>query len=142
MIRRHTADEATDKSTLSGAKNVIAVLIMATVIIWMAPALLLGSGTDGAAYVCNDDGSVTVTKTTTTGSGSTTTTETIAAGKLTIEHSLACAEGMVAGAVLTLVDIFKYVLLAAAIGSVAVLRVAPPRASPPTLKRTPGRRAA
>ncbi len=137
MIRRHTADEATDKSTMGGAKTVIAILIIGAVVLWMAPALLLGGGTDGASYACNDDGSVTVTKTVTAGSGSTTTTETIAADKVTIEHSLACAEGTMAGSVLILVDIFKYVLLVAAIGSVAVLRVS--GAPTPTVKRPPGR---
>ena len=137
MIRRHTADEATDQSTMGGAKTVIAILIIGAVVLWMAPALLLGGGAGGATYACNDDGSVTVAKTVTAGSGSTTTAETIPAGKTTIEHRLACAEGTIAGSVLMLVDIFKYVLLVAAIASVAVLRVS--GAPAPTVKRPPGR---
>ena len=109
MIRRHTADEATDKSTLSGAKTVIGVLIIATVVIWLAPALLTGETVIGGATAVPCDESD---------------------GTANIVEDLACARDGVKGAVLTLVDIFKYVLLVAAIGSVAVLRVAPPRASP------------
>lgn len=101
MIKRYTADEATDKSTMCGAKTVIAMLIIGTAVLCMAPALLCGEMVIVWCHGRNipDRRCGTV-----------------------IVEEMACARDGAKGTVLTLVDI-KYVLLVAAIGSVAVLRV-------------------
>ena len=130
------AGEGDDKGKiLESAKKILYKLILATAIAWIASALLgLDVGGGEVLYDANGDPEKNTAGEILCKGLDTTTPKVPCGGSLAsckgsnanIADCLVGVEGAIANAIGSVLDIFKYILLAAAIGMIVVLRVKTP----------------
>ena len=111
MIKRHTSGGGDDheQKTLDGAKKIMFGLIIASIVLWIGP-IALGLETD---------------------TGSTSQTGACEGQNIDMVACLDQTETNVGRGINYVLDIFKYVLLVGAIGSIVFLRV---RSTPCTIR--------
>ena len=106
MIRRHTSDVGDDheQKTLEGAKKIMFGLIVTAIVLWVGP-IALGLEAD---------------------TGTTSQTGACTGQNIDMVACMEETETNVGRVMNSVLDIFKYILLAGAIGSIVFLRIRPP----------------